>query len=396
MQQPPQRRIFTENDLHLWCTSKAYTGLTAFIVELNEAVVDKSMDLDSTGKSELDSESDSPINNLLSLIQTTDSWIDDITPVDSPQRFGNTAFRDWGRRLEENAAQMLTPLLPNNNHTDALNQITPTLLNAFGSFVRIDYGTGHELSFIVVLYMLRQIGVLNSTHNYELIAKVFVNYWKTVTRLQITYKLEPAGSHGVWGLDDYCFMPYIFGSAQIRSTDTPPSRLFHQTDAFPDTHTNLYARAVSNIHQFKSGPWHEHSPQLYSIAHTVPNWFKVNKGLFKMFDAEVLKKRVVVQHLLFSYLFPFDSDPAAQQIDHGGLPLSSGSGTGTSTGISTARLQHQQNHQTHNPTPRSPHSDTLLPPLLSRNERKKQKDTLASSGSAAASTSPFGVLSKPS
>ncbi|CAE6437244.1 unnamed protein product [Rhizoctonia solani] len=299
----PRPMIQTDHDVQTWQHSESYLHLLLYIRRLGESVV--GTELNTTTKDQAHEEGIAPI---LTLLEELESWIDDIPPQESPQRYGNLAFRDWGKRLEERCKILLESRLPNNLHK-AVPLLKPYLLTSFGSFIRMDYGTGHELSFVVFLLCLHKLEFLvgKPAVDRSTVLNIFVKYLHVCWKLQDTYKLEPAGSHGVWGLDDYSFLGYYWGSAQLKDNrDASPSSILQVP--FPTHPADLYTLSIARIKSIKSGPFHEHSPQLYSIASSVPVWSKVNSGLLKMYEAEVLSKRVVVQHLpLGPPLMPFSN-----------------------------------------------------------------------------------------
>ena len=73
----------------------------------------------------------------------------------------------------------------------------------------------------------------------------------------------------------------------------------------------LYFGCIRYIRQLKQGvPFFESSPMLYDISQTMPTWGKVARGMLRLYQGEVLDKRQVVQHFLFSKLFPMTWEPS--------------------------------------------------------------------------------------
>jgi hypothetical protein len=198
------------------------------------------------------------------------------------------------------------------------------LNDAFGHPIRLDYGTGHECSFQVFLYCLCKLHCFGSTPDKPPAPKrikaitisIYHQYLQVTRRIQTDYMLEPAGSHGVWGLDDYHCLPFYFGACQLEAEvndggqDYTPASIHDESLLRLEGDRLLYFGCIRFIKSLKKNvPFFESAPMLNDISH-LPSWGKVASGLILLFEGEVLKKRQVVQHFKFGSIFAADWTPS--------------------------------------------------------------------------------------
>eukprot|EP00741_Cyanophora_paradoxa_P007190 tig00001085_g6957.t1 len=305
----PIKRINAKTDLARWQRSKAYRYFIEFVLGCNESVKRKFVS---------DPCHISPVvQSILDTLGALDAWIDETPPETNPQRYGNKAFRVWLKRVVENMVQHMQSILPESLR-GAAAELAPYWADSFGNMVRIDYGTGHEAAFVAWMACLHRLGALKDEDRQAAVLRVFARYLRLMRRLQTTYWLEPAGSHGVWGLDDYHFLPFLWGAAQmVDHARLKPSAVTRAEAVEAMAGECLYFEGVAFIRRVKRGHFGEHSPILHDIS-AVPLWSKVNTGLIKMYHVEVLGKFPVIQHFLFGSLLPFEEDPASQEHAHAG------------------------------------------------------------------------------
>lgn len=190
----------------IWEKSTAYYDIIGFINAISQTIQGKKL-----------SEKLSPsliADNLVYIFDDLNKMVDEFPPLEQPQRFGNKAYRDWFEKMKTKSPELLKEALPVEFHP-ALIEISTYFIESFGNATRIDYGTGHELSFIMFLCALYKIQALTENDNLHTGLKIFNTYLIFVRRLQLTYRMEPAGSHGVWSMDDYQFIPFVWGAAQL-------------------------------------------------------------------------------------------------------------------------------------------------------------------------------------
>jgi len=65
----------------------------------------------------------------------------------------------------------------------AIVELKIYLTDSFGSNIRMDYGTGHEMNFLMLLYCLRELGIYGKDDYESIVRNVFYRYIKLMRKL---------------------------------------------------------------------------------------------------------------------------------------------------------------------------------------------------------------------
>lgn len=166
----PVKKIYEGHDVSHFLTSKAYKDIMTFILQLNRSMVpskigteERSQRFRSWPLGTDDVEFSEPVRRLQQLLSKLESIIEEAPPDTGPRRFGNVSFRKWNKTVEDRAGELLSECIPPEmlkwgtpgpDSVSVQTELTAYLMGSFGSSQRLDYGTGHELSFIAFLACL--------------------------------------------------------------------------------------------------------------------------------------------------------------------------------------------------------------------------------------------------
>jgi serine/threonine-protein phosphatase 2A activator len=172
----PVKCINDGDHVSFFLSSKAYADIMTFIFQLNIAMLPRRTEKDGPGVPGVkewtlqDSQVSFPpvVQNLAKLLEALTSIIDEAPPDPGPRRFGNVSFRKWSDLVGERVSDLLDQYLPaevfescngsSSEDVTAKHEVETYLVGSFGSSQRLDYGSGHELSFLAFLGCLWKLG----------------------------------------------------------------------------------------------------------------------------------------------------------------------------------------------------------------------------------------------
>jgi serine/threonine-protein phosphatase 2A activator len=170
-----EKKIKTMEDLNKFLQSNQYKEYMSFVLLLQKSVTSKPI----SDTNALLENSENPIYEKFKILFEKLEKLCDDTELASRDlvRFGNPAFKEFHKGAMTAGVEFFKDLLEGDKKGSVIELFT-YYEDCFGSNVRIDYGTGHELNFAILMLCLYKLGYFQPDE-YELMVRgVFYKYFQ--------------------------------------------------------------------------------------------------------------------------------------------------------------------------------------------------------------------------
>jgi serine/threonine-protein phosphatase 2A activator len=209
--QIPSKRINSGSDVQFFHTTKAYRDIVSFIMQLNRSVCPRfnsdnkqvrAFPLIEEEEEEDEAKYPESVKRLRKMLERVGKIIEEVPAEEyADRRFGNRAFRVWWKRLEgergllgglglegvdkkekgdeedeemggvikveDGSKRELTKEEEKRGQVAEKDELGVYFMGSWGSAERLDYGTGHELSFLAFLGGLWKLGYFGDSPGEE-------------------------------------------------------------------------------------------------------------------------------------------------------------------------------------------------------------------------------------
>ncbi|EDX11770.1 serine/threonine-protein phosphatase 2A activator [Drosophila simulans] len=307
----PVCRVQSSSDIESWLVSRAYFTLITYLNDVSAEIQGiRNTDFFPISKN---------IKRLTTIFDQLDSMIATNAPAPlvpgASMDSRSKSYRRWAHVMLRDIYQIVEKAVPSSKCRH-VNELGVYLSGSFGSSAKIEYGTGHELSFLFFMCALFKAEILDKEEDLAASALVlFDRYLQFVRRLQVTYSVNSSNWHGGYSLDKFQFVPFIWGFAQLcHEAPFSPKKMLDEDTVAKYRGAYMLIDCVGHMATTNIGTFARHSSQLWSLA-ALSSWTKIHRSLMFMYMEDILMDVDNLNALRFGELMSFEEDKSGRHLD---------------------------------------------------------------------------------
>ncbi|XP_017050709.1 serine/threonine-protein phosphatase 2A activator [Drosophila ficusphila] len=311
LQNGPVKEVRSLEDLDRWVRSQAYHDTIAYINNTSKAIQGHR------------STHSFPVTEQMRRLCEIFDGLEHLLAEHTPKLEGSAvtvpaaevksrSYRAWMQHMFQHVFSKLDQAV--RAKCKHINELGQYLRRSFGNATSLDFGPANELMFLFFLCGLFRAGILMATDTVAAALMLFARYIHLVRRLVTTYAL-PIARDPKCSIDDYYFLPYLWGAAQL-SVEAPFTPMQCEQGKLIECHRQDYmiVDLIDHLQKSRGGPLSQVAFQLWSIL-SIPTWPQVYRGLERNYVDHVLSSFKTVEHAIFCELMSFDAVSQQSQLE---------------------------------------------------------------------------------